>query len=225
MPLREQLFEMADPAYREFHAALLPGIDRIIGVRMPVLRRIARETARGDWRKFLEEARDSYHEERMLQGLVIGYARCPIEEKLLHVARFLPKVDNWALCDCFCWRLAPKERLPMWEFILPRFRSGAEFDVRFATVMAIANFTDEEHIDRLLDLLGSVRHEGYYARMGVAWAVSVCFAKEPRRTRAWLENSPLDTWTHNKALQKIVESNRVCAADKLEVRKWRRSAK
>ncbi len=225
MRLREQLLGMADTAYRDFQQSLLPGIDRIIGIRLPLLRQIARETARGDWRSYLEEAEGLYYEERMLQGLVIGYAKCPPEEKLRYVERFIPKIDNWAVCDCSCWRLRPAEREPMWSFIQPYFRSGDEFGVRFATVMATANFIDEEHIDALLERLGEIRHTGYYARMGVAWAVSVCFVKCPRQTRPWLRSSPLDDWTHNKALQKIVESYRVSDTDKAQVRTWKRPAK
>ena len=88
---------MADTAYRDFQQSLLPGIDRIIGIRLPLLRQIARETARGDWRSYLETAEGLYYEERMLQGLVIGYAKCPPEEKLRYVERFIPKIDNWAM--------------------------------------------------------------------------------------------------------------------------------
>lgn len=113
MTLREQLLEMADPGYRDFHAALVPGVGNIIGIRLPLLRGIARQIARGDWRTFLAADDLLYYEERMLQGLVIGYAKCTPGEKLEHVARFVPKIDNWAVCDCFCWRLKAAERAPM----------------------------------------------------------------------------------------------------------------
>ncbi|MDE6374757.1 MAG: DNA alkylation repair protein [Alistipes sp.] len=224
--LREQLFELADPRYRDFNASLTPGAGRMIGVRLPQLRSIAREIARGDWREWLEEAEEEYFEERMLQGLVIGYAKCPPDEKLRLTERFIPKIDNWAVCDCCCWRLKSAERDPMWRFILPRFRSSGEFEVRFAVVMALSNFIDEEHIELLLELLGSVRHEGYYVRMGVAWAISVCYVKFPRRTHAWLEaGCPLEDWTYNKALQKILESYRVSDDDKAVIRTMKRRAK
>ncbi len=224
--LREQLFAMADRRYRDFSASLTPGAGPMIGVRLPQLRSIAREIARGDWRAWLDRAEDEYFEERMLQGLVIGYAKCPPDEKLRLTKRFIPKIDNWAVCDCCCWRLKSAEREPMWKFILPRFRAAAEYDVRFAVVMGLSNYADEAHIDRLLELLGSVRHPGYYARMGVAWAVSVCYVKFPARTQAWLETAcPLDDWTYNKALQKIVESLRVSDAGKAAVRAMKRPSK
>ncbi|MCM1151735.1 MAG: DNA alkylation repair protein [Alistipes sp.] len=224
--LREQLFGMADLRYRDFSASLTPGAGKMIGVRLPLLRNIAREIARGDWRAWLEEAEDEYFEERMLQGLVIGYAKCPPDEKLRLTARFIPKIDNWAICDCFCWRLRSAEREPMRRFIQPYFDAPGEYEVRFAVVMALSNFVDEEHVDRLLERLGTVRHEGYYVRMGVAWAVSVCYVKFPERTLRWLGTScPLADRTYNKALQKIVESLRVSDAEKATIRSMKRRPK
>ncbi len=221
--LREQLFALADTRYRDFSAKLTPGAGKMIGVRLPRLRAMAREIVRGDWRTWLDGADDEYFEERMLQGLAIGYAKCPPEEKLRRVARFVPKIDNWAVCDCFCWRLRSAEREPMWEFILPYFSAPGEYEVRFAVVMALSNFVDEEHVGRLLELLGTVRHEGYYAKMGVAWAVSVCYVKFPETTQAWLAAAcPLEEWTYNKALQKIAESLRATPEQKAEIRKMKR---
>lgn len=226
MTLREELLALADPRYREFTASLIPGVGELLGIRIPLLRKIARRIARGDWRAFLDSLEVRYFEERLIEGLVIGYAACPIEEKLERVARFVPRIDNWAVCDCFCWRLRADEREAMWRFIQPYFRSDAEYDIRFAVVMALGNFVDEEHIDALLGLLGAIRHEGYYARMGVAWAVSVCFVRLPARTRPWLENDcPLDDWTFNRSLQKIRESYRADSADKAALRQLKRPAK
>lgn len=222
MTLRDQLLELCEPKYMKFTSALMPGVENVLGIRLPLLRKIAREIAAGDWRAYLAQAGDFYFEERMLQGMVISYARCDPAEKLEHVARFIPKIDNWAVCDCFCWRLKAAERQPMWEFIRPRFRSEAEYEVRFAVVMALGNFVDQAHIEDLLQLLDGIRHEAYYARMGVAWAVSVCYIKFPERTHAWLESCSLDDWTFNKSLQKIVESYRVSDAAKQQIRAMKR---
>lgn len=217
MTLRDQLLELSEPEYRKFTSALMPGVANVLGVRLPTLRKIARAIARGDWRAYLAAAEDFYFEERMLQGMVIGYARCEYTEKLELVARFVPKIDNWAVCDSFCWRLKAAEREPMWEFIQPYFRSAAEYDVRFAVVMALGNFVDEEHLEELLRLLDSIRHEAYYVSMAVAWAVSVCYAKFPERTHTWLKECGLDDRTFNKSRQKIAESLRICDAAKQEL--------
>lgn len=227
MTLRERLLEMADPAYRDFNAALIPGAGEILGVRIPRLRALAREIARGDaWREFVDAPAADSFEERLVQGLVIGYAKCGTAEKLELVARFVPRIDNWALCDCFCWKLRAAERAPMWEFIQPYFCAEAEYDIRFAVVMATANFVDGEHLAPLLARLGECRTEAYYASMGVAWAVSVCFAKFPRETMPWLAGDcPLDTPTFHRALRKIVESYRVSDEDKAALRAMKRTTK
>lgn len=223
MTLREQLMELAEPAYRDFAMPLMPGVENVLGIRIPALRRIAREIVRGDWREFVASAQIDYFEERMLLGLVVGYARCPLEEKLALVRAFIPRIDNWAVCDSFCWHLKAEEREAMWTLIQPYFTSEAEYDVRFAVVMGLGNFIDREHLEPLLVQLSAVRHEGYYARMAVAWAVSICYVKFQERMLPWLETCTLDDWTYNKALQKIVESLRVDAAEKQIIRAMRRS--
>ncbi len=210
--LRQRLSALSDPDYRRFNTGLLPGVKGILGVRMPQLRKIARELLREDWRKWLAEieAADSIcYEERMLQGLVISLAPCTIEERLAYTARFVPRIDNWAVCDVFCRKLRPDEREAVWRFIQPYFRSAAPYDLRFAAVMSLQNFTDSEHLEELLRLLGTIRHEAYYVRMGVAWAVAECYSNAPERTGEWLTNDcPLDDRTYDKALQKIIESRR-----------------
>lgn len=224
--LRERLVAMSDPAYRQFNASLLPGVTDLIGVRLPQLRALAREIARGEaWRELLRDGDIRYFEERMVRGLVIGYVRCPVEERLAWVRAFVPTIDNWAVCDAFCWRLRKEEREPMWRLIRPLFDSPREFEARFAAVTALGNFVDEDHLDELLGLLDAVRCEAYYARMGVAWAVSVCYVKFPERTRAWLGGCRLDDWTFNRSLQKITESWRVEKADKQRIRAMKRPAK
>lgn len=208
--LRTRLLALEDPAYGRFNAKLLPGVTGIIGVRMPQLRQLAREILRTDWRKWLAEieAADTlYYEERMLQGLVISLAPCTIAERLDYTARFVPRIDNWAVCDVFCRKLRADEREPVWQFIQPYFRSEAPYELRFAVVMSLQNFTDAEHLEDLLQLLGRIRHTDYYVRMGVAWAAAECHAHAPERTMKWLrDDCPLDDWTYDKALQKIVES-------------------
>ncbi len=220
MNIRERLLALGEPAYRDFSASLLPGVEHIIGVRLPALRRLAREIVRGDWRAYLRSAEEYYFEERMLQGMVIGYAPCPVDEFLSLTAAHLPKIDNWSLCDSFCRRLRPAEREPVWRFIEPLFLADGEYEVRFAAVTGLNNFTDGEHLDALLRHLGSVRHEGYYARMAVAWAVSVCYAADPERTGAWLAGEPgLPAWSFRMSLRKILESRRTTPEQQAEIRR------
>lgn len=100
--IKERLLELAEDGYREFSASLTPGKDNILGVRLPALRKLAKEIAKGDFRQYLKEAKDDTFEEVMLQGMVIGACKADIEEVLHLTANFIPKIDNWAVCDSFC---------------------------------------------------------------------------------------------------------------------------
>ena len=100
--IRKQIFDLIDTDYQKFLSALIPTNNNILGVRMPELRKLAKGIAKGDWRTYLQTANDEYFEEVMLQGLVIGYVKADVEEHLMYVAKFVPKIDNWSVCDSFC---------------------------------------------------------------------------------------------------------------------------
>ena len=110
----------------------------------------------------------------------------------------------------------------VWDFIQPYLISGREFEIRFAVIMMLAHFIDDDHIDRVIASLDGIRHEGYYVRMGAAWAVSVCYVKYPEKTMRYLKNSNLDDFTYNKSLQKILESYRVDQESKAVIRNMKR---
>lgn len=222
--IKEQLMELADPEYRQFSAALIPNIRNILGVRLPELRKLAKKTAKSDWRAYLAQAENEFFEETMLQGMVIGYAKADIEEILRYIADFVPKIDNWSVCDSFCsgLKFAKTNKRRVWDFLQPYLASENEYDVRFGVVMLLQYYMDEEHIHSVLGLLDRVRHEGYYAKMAVAWALSICYVKFPEPTMAYLKNNTLDDVTYNKALQKITESYRVDQETKTLIRSMKR---
>jgi 3-methyladenine DNA glycosylase AlkD len=221
--IKEQLIEMADMEYRKFTAALIPNINNVVGVRLPELRKLARIIAMGDWRTYLEHAESEYFEEIMLQGMVIGYVKTDIEEILRYVTDFVPKIDNWSVCDSFCTGLkitnTNKERV--WDFVQSYLSANNEYDIRFGVVMLLDFYIEDQYISRVLQLLDNAKHEGYYVKMAVAWAISICYVKLPEPTMQYLQNNSLDDFTYNKALQKITESFRVDQ----ETKKWIRSMK
>ena len=222
--IREKLMDLTDEKYQKFAAALLPNIDNVLGVRMPLLRKLATEIAKGDWREYLATADGYYLEEIMLQGMVIGCVREDAEKILPYVAEFVSKIDNWSVCDSFCAGLKftkdNKERV--WSFLQGYFASTGEYELRFGIVMLLNYYIDEEYIQRVLLLLDNVKHEGYYVKKAVAWAVSVCFIKLPVPTMEYLRNNTLDDLTYNKALQKITESSRVDTESKDFIRGLKR---
>jgi Predicted DNA alkylation repair enzyme len=222
--IRDSLFSLADEGYKKFQSTLIPGEDKLLGVRMPALKALAREISKGDWREYLDTAQNEYYEEVMLQGLVIGSAKGSPQEILRYTALFVPKIANWGVCDSFCTslKLAKKNSQLIWEFIQPYLESDKEFEIRFAVIMMLAHFMTEEYIDPILSILDGIRHEGYYVKMGVAWLVSVCFVKFPEKTMTYLKSSALDDFTFNKSLQKILESNRVDQDEKAVIRSMKR---
>lgn len=206
--VRERLEQLAEPAYREFSAGLLPGTGNILGVRLPRLRALAKELARGDWRAALEQE-DVFFEETMLRGMVIGAARLPPEERLSLAAGFVPRIQNWSVCDSFCAGLKDAKKFPALyrEFLAPYLSSQEEFPARFGAVMVLDYFLLPERLSWALPALLAVPAKGYYAQMGVAWALSLCLVKFPRETLPALESLP-EGFVRSKAIQKALESRR-----------------
>lgn len=221
MEIRDRLIALSDEGYREFTAKLIPGCDTIIGVRMPALRAISKEIIRGDWRAFLAEPGPYRHEEKILMSLVISNAIMDMDERLAHLERFVPLIDNWAVCDSIIIKRDKDEMEMLWNFALRYFDRPGEYEKRFAAVMMM-RFIDDDHIDRVLRELTHVRHDGYYLRMGVAWALSFCYIAYPERTLKAMEEGDLDTFTYNKTLQKITESLKVDKDTKRFIRSLKR---
>ncbi len=221
MTIREKLDGMADAKYRDFSAHLLPPGERVLGVRLPDLRKLARGIAAGeDWRAFLNDGDGDTFEEVMLQGMVIGYAGCSVEERFRLIRDFVPRIRNWSLCDSFCAglkfvRTCPEE---VWSFLTPYFRSDREYDVRFACVMLLIYYLDEEWLDRDLVVLETLRNEPYYAMMAAAWALSLLYLRHPQRMTAYFRKDRLDPVIRQKAIRKILESTKLTAEEKKAVR-------
>lgn len=225
--IRNQLLALSEETYRDFNKKLCPDAGReLLGIRIPKLRTLAKEILKGDWEAFLEKGEEQYHEEIILKGLVIGGAKLPLEEKLPLIREFVPKIDSWSINDTFCpsLKLKPKELAPVWEFILPYARSDQEFDVRFAVIMMLDYYITDEYAREVLRQLDAIRHEGYYARMAVAWTLAELGVKYNDMTMDYLRGeNHLDKFTYNKALQKMRESYRISQAQKEELKRMKRS--
>lgn len=231
---RERLLELSDEKYREFHSGLVPGKDNILGVRIPKLRAFAKEICREDRRHWLslnkETLRDKevLYEEILLYGLVIAGGRdTSFEELLENIREFVPYIDNWAVCDTFCASLkqTKKHKKEMWEFLQPYLKGDGEYFIRFGVVMLLDYYVEEEYLQRLFSVFDSIHHEGYYVKMAVAWALSVCYVKFPKETMEYLaDNRALDDFTYNKAIQKTCESYRVEPAQKEKLKKMKRKS-
>ena len=221
---QERLMALADPKYKKFMASLIPGTENILGVRSPYLKKLAKELSKDDWRAYIEQNRDIYYEETLLQGSVIGLAKADIETVLTDAKRYIPKISNWALCDSFCsgLKITKNNKERVWDFILGYVNSDKPYDIRFAVVMMLDYFIDEEHIQEVLSYFDGIKNDDYYVKMAVAWAVSMCYVNFTEMTMQFLKSSCLDDFTYNKSLQKICESLKPSAEEKAEIKAMKR---
>lgn len=229
--IKMRLEQIAEEDYKKFNENLLPGTEHVLGVRMPKLRTLAKEVAKEDFRTYLDEAHEkisadqgSYHEEIMLEGLVIAYAKMELEERFFYLDRFVPKIHNWAVCDCCSntYKFMEKYQEESFAYIDKYLHSKREYELRFGIVSLLEHFMNDTYIDQVLAICECTRHEGYYVKMAVAWTLSICYVKYPAKTRMFLEKNTMDDFTHNKTIQKIRESYRVSKEVKEELKKLKR---
>lgn len=229
MTVKEHLLKLAENGNKKFTESLNPGVEHVLGIRIPDLRRLAAQIAKDDWQEYLRTADTYYMEERMLQGMVIGQLKMKDTEAYLElVTGFVRIINSWSVCDTFDFygkqRFVDKNKERVWSFLEQWMASDKEYEIRFGVVMAMAHYIDEEYINKVLQWMNRISHEGYYVKMAVAWALSVCYVKFPQPTMQLLENNRLDDFTYNKTLQKITESYRVSAEQKAVIRGMRRSS-
>ncbi len=213
----KKLQDLADEKYRQFHSNLCPGVENILGVRVPALRKLAKEICKGDWRSFLCEVQNAYYEETMLEGLVIAEAKMELSERLQLLRNFVPKIDNWAVNDVVCasFKLKTSEDLTMvWDFLLQYRNSPHEYERRFMIVMMMDYYLTDKYVDKVLEIVAKIKTEQYYVNMANAWLIATAFAKERERTLKVIQSGVLTDWVQNKAIQKIRESYRVSKSDK-----------
>ncbi len=230
-----QLKEMEDTEYRSFHSSLLPGIDHLIGIRTPKMREIAKQICKGNYEDLLYQSNKHfiqgkvYYEQSVIEGMVIGYCtntkKATIYQTKQYISDFAPKIDNWATCDIFCAGMKAIQKKPeeYWNFILQYVDDCAEFKVRMGIVLLMDYYLIEEYIDRVLLICDRVKQEDYYVNMAIAWLISVAYVKFQDKTMDYLKNNNLSKFTYNKALQKIVESNRVSKEEKEVIRTMKRN--
>lgn len=222
--LKDELLALADEEYRKFSSSLTPGTDTILGVRLPALRKIGKRIAKADWRSYLETARDDSFEETLLQGMVIGYADVELAERLALIEAYLPKIDNWSICDSFCTGLkfTKKHQEEVWLFLQPYLQSDEVYEIRFGVVMFICYYLEDSYLEPMFRNFNAIDCDNYYVKMAVAWAITSCFTVFPEMTMIYLKANDLDDFTYNKALQKITESRQINPEMKVRIRCMKR---
>ena len=212
--ITRELFQLQDLAYREFHSKLIPNVEkeRIIGVRTPILRNYAKKIYKETPEmalQFIEQLPHRYYEENNLHGALIGLIAKNPHQALDLIDVFLPFVDNWATCDCFCPKVFAKHKEELLIPIRRWLNSDKIYTVRYAMGMLMRYYLDEEFRTEYLGWVADVHSEEYYLNMMRAWYFAAALAKQPEAALPWLTTRRLDTWTHNKTIQKAVESFRI----------------
>ena len=217
---RERLFALQDMQYRDFHSALMPTVskDKIIGVRVPLLRKLAKELFRnGAGEKFIKNLPHDYYEEDNLHAFIVEQLK-DFDTCLAETERFLPFIDNWATCDMFSPKVFADHTGLIYKKILEWIASDKPYIVRYGIGMLMRYFLGEKFSDDILKTVSQIKSDEYYVNMMIAWFFATALAKQYDSTIIYIENNILDIWVHNKAIQKAIESNRISSDTKKYLR-------
>lgn len=206
-----KLFEYQDIKFRDFNSKLIPNINKnlIIGVKIPIIRQLAKEFIKdSDYKLFLNKLPHKYLEENILHGILISLNN-NLDETLLELDKFLLYVDNWEVCDTIKPRIFKKDLKKVYDNIKLWIKSEETYKIRFALVTLINFYLDSGYDSNINELIISIKNDDYYVKMAVAWYFSFALIKHWDETINIFENKKLDKFTHNKSIQKAIESYRL----------------
>ncbi len=214
--IKARLESAMDEKNAIFFQKISPTAKNVTGVRVPFIRKLAKEIVKDNGKDFLESYVVYSHEEFLLYGIVIAYIKAPLEEKFTYLEKYIPKIYDWSGCDIVIssFKFKEHELGRVYDFIMKYRFSKNEYETRFMIVMLLNAFIREEYLDNIKEILETETFDKYYTQMAAAWLISVMFVKYRDYTLNYLYNNKLDDFTYNKALQKIRESLRVTKQDK-----------
>ena len=215
--VRNRLYELKDEKYRNFHSALMPTIDKdkIIGVRVPVLRKLSKELMKdGTGLEFIKILPHKYYEEDNIHAFIIEQIK-DFEICLNETERFLPFIDNWATCDMFSPKVFSKHTDVIYRKSIEWINSDKTYTIRYGIGMLMRHFLDQNFNDEILKIVSGIKSEEYYVNMMIAWFFATALAKQYDTAFKYIENQDLSPWVHNKTIQKAIESNRISAETKV----------
>ncbi len=219
----EYLKSIQDKEYREFHSSLILNSKYdMIGIRLPIMRTIAKEIAKGNIEEFLKYAQNRFYEEVMIQGLVISHIK---DEKIFYkyFKKHIEKIDNWALCDSFCSsiKIVRKYEDKYFKEAMELALLDDEYLARVGLVLILDHFICLKNLDNIFKILNKIQSNKFYINMAEAWLVCEMYIKFPKKTEMFLKNNYLNKFTQNKAISKIKDSYRVSEEEKEKMNKYR----
>lgn len=224
--VKERLFALRDEAYKQFHSKLMPTIDpdTIIGVRTPLMRKLAKELKRDpyfDEELFMNQLPHAYYEENNLHGFLLEMEK-DYDKLIDQIDAFLPYVDNWATCDLMSPKVFKKHPNELLVKIKEWMASDSTYTIRFGIEMLMSYYLDDAFSPEYLLWVADIKSEEYYVNMMIAWYFATALAKQYEHTLPILLEERLDIWTHNKTIQKAVESYRIADDRKQYLRTLKR---
>lgn len=215
----KELFEMQDEKYRDFQSALIPGSDleKVIGIRTPLLRKYAKNLPLEDAKAFLLELPHEYFDEKQLHAFIVSEIK-DIDACIKEVNTFLPYVDNWATCDQMSPVIFKKHKDKLLVEVRKWIASSETYTVRFGIKMLMQHFLDEDFNLEYPEMVAKIQSEEYYVKMMIAWYFATALAKQYDSVIPFIEEGRLEKWTHNKAIQKSIESYRITTEQKKYLR-------
>ena len=216
------LYTFQDIKYREFHKKLILQ-ENLIGIRTPILKKIAKELSKSEYKSFFRNNKHQLYEENILHGLTLCYLKLNFNELKPLLDDFLPYIDNWAVCDITALNLKIFNKIGDIGFIEIKkyLKSDNPWINRFGYVLLLNYYISDKYIDEVLNLCNSYKDE-YYVKMSIAWLLSMCYIKYKDKTLNYLKKDILDTWTYNKTLQKILESKRITKEERITIKEMKK---
>jgi 3-methyladenine DNA glycosylase AlkD len=212
----EYLKSEVDSEYKIFNTKLLNTEKNVIGNRIPLIRKCAKEISQGDYKTFIKLNSHTTHEEITIHGLIIGYLNLNMEDTIKMLDTFIIHIDNWAVNDVVVSSLKvfKKEQEKGLSYINTLINSDNPWFIRFGLILLLSYYRNDKYIDKVLDISSRVVNDHYYVKMANAWLISMCFVKYKDKTLMLLNNNNLDKWSYNKAISRIRESRQVSKEDK-----------
>lgn len=212
------LFSLQEDNYKKFQENIIKNKE-IIGVRTDKLKKIAREITKGNYNEFLNNIENNYYEENLLYGLILTNIK-DINELMQRLNKYNLLIDNWASCDLTIsnLKIVKNNKEPFFTYIQKNINNKYPYARRFCYVLLLTYYIENKYLDSIFKLC-NIKNNHYYVNMSIAWLISICYIKYKEQTLNYLNNNKLNKFTHNKAIQKIIESKKISKEEKEELKK------
>ncbi len=218
--LRKHLLTFKDVKYRDFTKKIVDTKYEMIGIRIPILRKIAKDIVKTDYIDYLDNFNYKYFEEIFIYGFVLGY----IKEKNLfkkYLNRYIKMIDNWSLCDSAVasFKIFKTNKFNMYDVVDKLINSKKTFEIRAGIVILLDYYIEDSYLNDIFKYVNTIKSSEYYVNMALAWLLSICYIKYPEETYKFLLDNNLDKFTFNMTISKICDSYRVDKKDKDKLKK------